>query len=54
MDEEKIINSTCGMCFAACGVRIHIAGGRVVKGKGGPDSPETGSLNLKGGALQGL
>jgi anaerobic selenocysteine-containing dehydrogenase len=44
MDEEKIIKSTCGMCFAACGVRIHIAGGKVVKVKGDPDSPVNGGV----------
>ncbi|MBW2408661.1 MAG: molybdopterin-dependent oxidoreductase [Deltaproteobacteria bacterium] len=44
MAKEKVIKSTCGMCFAACGVRVHIATGKVAAGKavkvtGDPDSP---------------
>jgi anaerobic selenocysteine-containing dehydrogenase len=44
MVEKKVIKSTCGMCFAACGVRVHIAGGKVVKVKGDPDSPVNGGV----------
>jgi anaerobic selenocysteine-containing dehydrogenase len=51
MIEEKIIRSTCGMCFSGCGVRVHIAEGKVVKVKGDPDSPiNRGVLCPKGNA----
>lgn len=35
----EIIRSTCGLCYAACGVRIHVEKGRPVKIEGDPDSP---------------
>ena len=39
MAEAKEIKSTCGMCFAACGVLIQVEDGKVVKVKGDPQSP---------------
>ena len=39
MAETATIKSTCGMCFAACGVLIQVADGRVQGIKGDPDSP---------------
>jgi anaerobic selenocysteine-containing dehydrogenase len=39
MAEPKIVKSTCGMCFAACGVLIQVEDGRITAVKGDPDSP---------------
>lgn len=39
MAEQKLVKSTCGMCFAACGVLIQVEDGRVTGVKGDPDSP---------------
>lgn len=39
MIEPKIVRSTCGMCFAACGVLIQVEDGKVTAVKGDPDSP---------------
>ncbi|MBW2657414.1 MAG: molybdopterin-dependent oxidoreductase, partial [Deltaproteobacteria bacterium] len=39
MAEPKIVKSTCGMCFAGCGVLIQVENGKVTAVKGDPDSP---------------
>jgi anaerobic selenocysteine-containing dehydrogenase len=39
MGQEKVIESTCGMCFAACGVQVYTANGKVARVKGNPGSP---------------
>ncbi len=39
MAGDQIVRSTCGMCFGACGVRVHVSGGRVVRVEGDPESP---------------
>ncbi len=39
MAGDKIVRTTCGMCFGACGVRVHVSGGRVVRVEGDPESP---------------
>lgn len=35
----KIIKSTCGFCYAGCGILIHVENGKPVKIEGDPDSP---------------
>lgn len=55
MTQESEIKSTCGMCFAACGVLIQVRDGKVVKVKGDPQSPVThGVLCPKGRAAPQL
>lgn len=39
MAEQKIVNSTCGMCFAACGMLIQVEDGKVTGVKRDPESP---------------
>ena len=36
---KEIIRSTCGLCYAGCGVLIHVEAGSPVKIEGDPDSP---------------
>jgi anaerobic selenocysteine-containing dehydrogenase len=36
---DAIVKTTCGMCFAACGLLVRTAGGRVAKIEGDPESP---------------
>lgn len=36
---HRIIRSSCSLCFAMCGVLIHVEDGKVVKVEGDPDSP---------------
>ncbi len=53
--QEKIIQSTCGMCFAGCGVQVHVKDGKVVAVKGDPRSPVNhGVLCPKGRAAPQL
>ncbi len=55
MTQESEIKSTCGMCFAACGVLIQVRDGKVVKVKGDPQSPVNhGVLCPKGRAAPQL
>ena len=55
MIQEKIIKSTCGMCFAGCGVQVHVKDGKVVVVKGDPQSPVNyGVLCPKGRAAPEL
>ena len=55
MTQESEIKSTCGMCFAACGVLIQVRDGKVVKVKGDPQSPiNHGVLCPKGRAAPQL
>jgi len=55
MARESEIKSTCGMCFAACGVLIQVKDGKVVKVKGDPQSPVNhGVLCPKGRAAPKL
>jgi len=35
----KIIKSTCGFCYAGCGVLIHVENGKPIKIEGDPESP---------------
>jgi len=35
----KVVKSTCGLCFAGCGVRIYIKDGKPIKIEGNPESP---------------
>ena len=35
----KIVKSTCGMCYAGCGVLIHVEDGKAIAIEGNPDSP---------------
>lgn len=51
MAQERIVRTTCGMCSAACGVRVHVAGGRALKVEGDPESPvNRGAICPKGRA----
>jgi anaerobic selenocysteine-containing dehydrogenase len=55
MTQKNEIKSTCGMCFAACGVLILVEDGKVVKVKGDPQSPVNhGVLCPKGRAAPQL
>jgi len=55
MTQKNEIKSTCGMCFAACGVLIRVEDGKVVKVKGDPQSPVNhGVLCPKGRAAPQL
>lgn len=36
---NKVVKSTCGLCYAGCGVLIHVQGGKPVSIEGDPDSP---------------
>jgi anaerobic selenocysteine-containing dehydrogenase len=46
---EKIVRSTCGICQAGCGVRIHVEDNRAIHIEGDPDSPiNRGALCEKG------
>ncbi|NIS59608.1 MAG: molybdopterin-dependent oxidoreductase, partial [Proteobacteria bacterium] len=36
---DKIMKSTCGLCYAGCGILIHVGQGKPVKIEGDPDSP---------------
>ncbi len=55
MVQENEIKSTCGMCFAACGVLIQVKDGKVIKVKGDPLSPiNHGVLCPKGRAAPKL
>jgi anaerobic selenocysteine-containing dehydrogenase len=36
---EALIKSTCGLCYAGCGVLVHVDEGRPVKIKGDIESP---------------
>lgn len=47
--EDVWIPSTCGMCYAACAIRVRRVNGVVVKIEGNPDSPQSsGRLCPKG------
>lgn len=48
---EKIIRTACGMCSGACGLRVHVAGGRALRVEGDPESPvNRGAICPKGRA----
>ena len=45
---DKIIRTTCGMCFSCCGILVHLQKGRAVKITGDPQNlVNRGSLCLK-------
>ena len=49
MGTEKIIKSSCGLCFDSCGILIHLVDDKPVKVKGDPDSAiNEGALCIKG------
>ena len=35
----KIIKSTCGFCYAGCGVLVHVDNDKAVRIEGDPESP---------------
>ncbi len=39
MKESHAIRSTCGLCYAGCGILVHMVDGKPVKIEGDPDSP---------------
>ncbi len=42
---DQVIQTTCGMCFSCCGIRVHLKNGRAVKITGDSQSPvNKGSL----------
>jgi anaerobic selenocysteine-containing dehydrogenase len=48
---EKVLKSTCNMCYRLCGVLVHLSNGKVTKVEGDPDSPvNRGNLCIKGQA----
>lgn len=45
----KVVKSTCGLCYAGCGVLVHVESGKVTKIQGDPESPvNSGTLCTKG------
>ena len=45
---SEIVKSTCGMCQMACGILIHLEGGKPVRIEGDPESPvNRGALCVK-------
>ena len=49
---RKVVLTTCKSCHGGCGVIAHVAGGKVVKVEGDPDSPIShGSMCSKGLAV---
>jgi len=38
-DTVKVVNSTCGLCHAGCGVLIHVKDNRPIKVEGNPEHP---------------
>ena len=52
MAEVKQVKTVCRNCHGGCGVVAHVAGGKVVKVEGDPDSPIShGSMCAKGLAV---
>ena len=49
MTEQKIVKSTCGMCFAACGMLIQVEDGKVTGVKRDPESPVNYGCVPRGG-----
>ena len=43
----KIIKSTCGFCYAGCGILVHVDNGKAVKIEGDPESPVNRGLLCK-------
>ena len=44
-----IVKSTCGLCYAMCGILVHLDNGRITKVEGDPESPTNkGALCAKG------
>lgn len=39
MSANQVIRSTCGLCYAGCGILVHFKDGKVTKIEGDPESP---------------
>jgi thiosulfate reductase / polysulfide reductase chain A len=51
MTKDGFVRSTCAICFAGCGVLVHLRDGKVVEVKGNPHAPlSNGVLCPKGRA----
>ena len=49
MDSERVVKSTCELCFEGCGVLIHMIGDRPVRVTGDPNDPVSrGAICIKG------
>jgi len=46
--KDGIVRTGCGLCLLACGMLVHLKDGKVVKVEGDPQSPQTGSLCIRG------
>ncbi len=47
--DEKVIITSCGMCYGTCTIRVHLKNGVVVKIEGEPESPQGyGNICAKG------
>ena len=47
--DEKVIITSCGMCYGTCTIRVHVKNGVVVKIEGEPESPQGhGNVCAKG------
>jgi len=43
----KVVRSTCGFCYAGCGILVHVDNGKAVKIEGDPESPVNRGLLCK-------
>ena len=48
---SKVVNTSCGMCYVGCGIKVSVEDGVVVNIEGNPDSPQNkGNMCAKGKA----
>lgn len=48
-DSERVLKSTCELCYQGCGVLVHMAGGKPISVTGDPEDPVShGAICVKG------